>query len=152
LGDFYWICGGVCPGIREVGGIEAGIVGEAVGFGVAELAGLDDDPNGDAGVGNAGIAATNAGCFFDACPSVAEALDEDLDGLGFFGGGEGEELGLEVLEWHGGGSRGSCFQCSVLGGRWDGVESGSRPNSRILFSLGCRTFRMGEIIMGVGHD
>jgi hypothetical protein len=103
LGNFHWIRGGVCPGICEVGGIEAGIVGEEVGFGVAELAGLDDDPNGDAGVGNAGIPATDAGCFFDACPSVAEALDEDLDGLGFFGGGEGEELGLEVLEWHGGG-------------------------------------------------
>jgi hypothetical protein len=101
LGNFYWIRGGVSPGVGEVGGVEAGIVGEDVGFGVAEMAGLHDHPNGDTGIGNPGIATTDAGCFFDACPGVTEALDEDLDCLGFFGGGEGEELGLEVLEWHG---------------------------------------------------
>ena len=33
-------------------------------------------------------------------PILVEALGEDLDGGGFVGGGEGEELGFEALSSH----------------------------------------------------
>jgi hypothetical protein len=48
------------------------------------------------------------------------------------------------------GNAGAAFSVACWVG--NGVESGWWPNLRILFSLGCRTFRMGQMIMGICDD
>jgi hypothetical protein len=45
-----------------------------LGFPDAKLLGFDQEPNGDAGSGNAGFFAANAGCFGDVFAANAQGL------------------------------------------------------------------------------
>jgi hypothetical protein len=91
----------VAPGVGEIGGGQAGIVVEEFGFAQAHAEVADEQPDGNAGVADAGCSAHDAGGFVDAAPGGVEAVGQEVNKVGFFVSGEREQLGLEFLNRHG---------------------------------------------------
>ena len=63
------------PSVDEVGCCDGWIVCQNLSFGVTQVSSLSEYPDGNTGVGNAGISAASARSFLDSCPGVAEALE-----------------------------------------------------------------------------
>jgi hypothetical protein len=74
-GDFFGIGCGIGPSVDQIGSGNVGIILQELGFPDAKLLGFDQEPNGNAGSGNTGFAATNTGHFGNTLTANAQGLD-----------------------------------------------------------------------------